>query len=106
MIILQYFTNLFKNKEVRSPLSMPILLLFDPELSNNKLDIKVLTLHSFFLSECPLFSEMPFKFNLQNIEKTGLDVLFYGQDHLDTMAILDDKREINQDTIGDMMKTQ
>jgi hypothetical protein len=41
MTIVQYFINLFKNKVVRSPLPSPIILLFDPELKNNKLDIKV-----------------------------------------------------------------
>lgn len=49
---------------------------------------------------------MPYKFNLNSFEKSGLDVLFYGQDHFDTMAILDDKREISQATIGDLMKNQ
>ena len=49
---------------------------------------------------------MPFKFNLENIDRTGLDVLFYGQEHFDTMAILDDKREFNSETIGDMVKNQ
>jgi hypothetical protein len=56
----------------------------------------VLNIHSFFLPGCPLFSEMPYKFNLSNYEKSGLDVLFYGQDHFDTMAILEDKRNISQ----------
>jgi hypothetical protein len=66
----------------------------------------MLNIHSFFLPECPLFSEMPYKFNLESFEKSGLDVLFYGQEHFDTMAILDDKREISQATIGDLMKNQ
>jgi hypothetical protein len=35
---------------------------------------------------------MPFKFNFDNLDKSGLDILFYGQEHFDTMAILDDKR--------------
>lgn len=65
-----------------------------------------MNIHSFFLPECPLFSEMPYKFNLDNFEKSGLDILFYGQEHYDTMAILDDKREISQATIGDLMKNQ
>jgi len=30
-----------KDKRVKSPLQTPIVLLFDPELRNNKLDIKV-----------------------------------------------------------------
>jgi len=41
MTIIQYFISLFKNKTVRSMLPSPIVLLFDPELQNNKLDIKV-----------------------------------------------------------------
>lgn len=49
---------------------------------------------------------MPYKFNLDNFERSGLDILFYGQEHFDTMAILDDKREISQATIGDLMKNQ
>lgn len=79
-------------------------MLFDPELNKNKLEIKILNLHSIFLSESPLFSEMPFKFNLEHTDQTGLDVLFFGQDHYDTMSILDDKRNINQETIGELIK--
>jgi hypothetical protein len=44
MVIVQYFLNLFVDKEkqfFRSPMKQPIFLLFDPELNNNKLDIKV-----------------------------------------------------------------
>ena len=41
MIIVQYFMNLLKDKKVKSPLQTPIVLLFDPELANDKLDIKV-----------------------------------------------------------------
>jgi hypothetical protein len=47
MTIVQYFISLFKNKVVRSPLPSPIILLFDPELNNNKLDIKVRKTRSF-----------------------------------------------------------
>lgn len=96
--------GLFSTKQVKSQLPTPVVLLFDPELKNNKLEIKVLNLHSLFIPESPLFSELPFKFNLTNTNLTGLDVLFYGQDHYYTMSILDDKRDINQETIGDMIK--
>jgi len=41
MIIVQYFMNLLKDRRIKSPLQTPIVLLFDPELKNNKLDIKV-----------------------------------------------------------------
>ena len=53
-------------------------LIFDPTLNGNKLSLKILNVHSFYLEECPLFSEVPFKFNLNQIDKSGLDVLFYG----------------------------
>lgn len=54
---------------------------------------------------------MPFKFNLENIDKTGLDVLFYGQEHFDTMSIVsgeehEDRRNISQDTIREQLKNQ
>lgn len=106
MTVIKYFMDLYANKRVRSPLEKPIILTFDPELNNNKLDIKVLSIQSFFLAECALFSELPYKFNLENYDKSGLDVLFYGQDHYDTMAILDDKKDISQETIGDLLKQQ
>ena len=41
MMFVQYFMTLLKDKRVKSPLQTPIVLLFDPELKNNKLDIKV-----------------------------------------------------------------
>ena len=41
MLIVAYFRDLFMSQKVRSPLQQPIILLFDPELKNNKLDIKV-----------------------------------------------------------------
>ena len=59
-----------------------------------------------FMGECTQFAELPYRFNLDNYDKTGLDVLFYGQDHYDTMAILDDKKDISQDNIGDLIKQQ
>ena len=41
MVIVQYFTELFLSKTIKSPLEKPTILLFDPLLQNNKLDIKV-----------------------------------------------------------------
>ena len=61
-----------------------------------------------YFEDCPLFSEMPFKFNMTNFAQTGLDILFYGQEFYDTMAILDDnsRREINKDNIGELKESQ
>lgn len=41
MIIVHYFWRLFNEKVIKSPLKLPIIMLFDPELKNNKLEIKV-----------------------------------------------------------------
>ena len=42
MVIVKYFLDLFLDKSFfRSPLKSPIIMLFDPELKGNKLDIKV-----------------------------------------------------------------
>lgn len=49
MAIVQYFIELLNNKVVNSPLITPIVLMFDPELNNNKLDIKV-SKYNYFLN--------------------------------------------------------
>lgn len=54
-----------------------------------------------------MFSELPYKFRLDNLDATGLDVLFYGQEHCDTMSILSDKREhLSTDSLKEMEKNQ
>ena len=54
-----------------------------------------------------MFSELPYKFKLDNFDSTGLDVLFYGQEHCDTMSILSDKREhLSTENLKDMEKNQ
>jgi hypothetical protein len=49
---------------------------------------------------------MPFKFKLDNLAASGLDVLFYNQEHFDTMSILGGKKDVSQDTIGDLIGQQ
>jgi len=105
--VIMYFRDLFIGQQVRSPLQQPIILQFDPTLANNKLDIKILKIHSFWMEKCPMFSELPYKFQLDNFDTTGLDVLFYGQEHCDTMSILSDKRErLSEDNLQEMEKGQ
>lgn len=54
-----------------------------------------------------MFSELPNKFRLDDLDATGLDVLFYGQDHCDTMSILSDKREhLSTENLTEMEKNQ
>ena len=50
-----------------------------------------------------VFAELPYKINLKEFEKTGLDVIFYGQDHVDTMAIMQDKTQPTQAKIRELM---
>lgn len=106
--VIGYFRDLFiKNEVVRSPLQQPIILQFDPTLANNRLNIKILNIHSFYMEKCPIFSELPYKFRLDNPAETGLDVLFYGQEHCDTMSILSDKRDtLSTDSLKEMEKNQ
>jgi hypothetical protein len=54
-----------------------------------------------------MFSELPYRFKLEEFDSTGLDVLFYGQEHCDTMSILSDKRDtLTTDNLKDMEKNQ
>jgi hypothetical protein len=55
-----------------------------------------------------VFAECPFSFELDEFEKTGLDVIFFGQNHYDTMAILQQRRgkEITQEEVGSLMDNQ
>lgn len=39
--VISYFMDLFQTKKVKTELQSPLTLLFDPELNNYKLDIKV-----------------------------------------------------------------
>jgi hypothetical protein len=61
-------------------------------MENNKLSIKVLTLIT--SNFVPVFAECSFSFAMADFEKSGLDVLFFGQTHYDTMAILQQREEV------------
>lgn len=43
---------------------------------------------------------------MENYQKSGLDVLFYGQEHFDTLAILSMKDEFAEGKVADLMKNQ
>jgi hypothetical protein len=47
---------------------------------------------------------MPYRFNVNNYDKTGLDLIFYGQDHFDTMAVIQDKMEMEDQKLGGLLK--
>lgn len=52
-----------------------------------------------------VFSECPYKIMLKDYEKTGLDVIFYGQNNCDTMANIMDK-DIKNDEILKLEESQ
>ena len=49
---------------------------------------------------------MNYKFALDNFQRSGLDVLFYGQEHNDTLAILSMKDDMTSQKISDLMTNQ
>jgi hypothetical protein len=59
-----------------------------------------------FLKRNPIFCELNYKFSLENFQKTGLDVLFYGQEHFDTLAILSMKEDMSSEKVKDLMTNQ
>lgn len=59
-----------------------------------------------FLKRNPIFCELNYKFALDNFHKTGLDVLFYGQEHFDTLAILSMKDDMSNEKVKDLMTNQ
>lgn len=62
-------------------------------------------MESLYLEDCPLFSELPYRFDISNFDQTGLDLIFFGQEYLDTMAINEDKRDISLETLNDLVKS-
>ena len=56
------------------------------------------------LEQVQVFSECPYEITLNEFEKTGLDIIFYGQDHCDTMAIM--QKDIDNDEIPRLKETQ
>jgi hypothetical protein len=39
-----------------------------------------------------VFAESPYQISVKEFHKTGLDMIFYGQEHYDTMAIVSERR--------------
>jgi hypothetical protein len=45
------------------------------------------------IDQVQVFAECPYRIAMQDFEKTGLDVIFYGQEHYDTMAIVSERQQ-------------
>ena len=68
-----------------------------------------MNLVSSFLERNPIFCELSYAFAMDQYQRSGLDVLFYGQEHFDTLAILSQRPGQGEDSmsegkIGDLMK--
>ena len=94
MSLIDYYNRLFKeDKKKRALLPNPLIMLVDPKMEGSTLSIKVLNLLSTFIKGSPFFCECSYKFAVSQFDKTGLDLIFYGQEHFDTMAIMSKARE-------------
>jgi hypothetical protein len=64
------------------------------------------------MTKNPIFCELSYAFTMDQYQRSGLDVLFYGQEHFDTLAILSQRPSQQEDggmsegKIGDLMKNQ
>ncbi len=108
MSLLDYYSRLFKESEKkRALLPNPLIMLVDPLMESSTLQIKVLNLLSAFIKGSPFFCECSYKFAVNNTERTGLDLIFYGQEHYDTQAILSKAHdELDPAQISDLMANQ
>lgn len=93
MLLQDYYAKQLKEKKNKSQLVKPLIMLIDPTMENNKLSIKILSFYSApevrhaqvaeegeaEIEQIQVFAELPFQVNTNQFEKTGLDVLFYGQ---------------------------
>lgn len=54
----------------------------------------------------PVFAECAFSFSTKDYEKSGLDILFFGQEHYDTMAILQQREDFSQEQYQELIGNQ
>jgi hypothetical protein len=108
LALVGYFNKLFQDDKKRALISFPLIMMVDPTLSENKLSIKILNLVSGFLKTIPILCELTYNFAMSQQQRTGLDVLFYGQEHFDTLAILSQQKDggISESRVADLMKNQ
>jgi len=43
------------------------------------------------IDQVQVFAECPYQISVKEFHKTGLDIIFYGQEHYDTMAIVSER---------------
>lgn len=97
--VLGIFQEIFDRPDVKRNAiqPQPMILLVDPALKNNEMSIKIFQTCHTFIPEIPAFCEIKTDFVVK--EDTGLDVLFFGQEHFDTMAIVTGKVDFSSERI-------
>jgi len=104
---IQFYHDLFKTEEKkRALLPFPLIMMVDPLLKNNEMQIKIYNLVSLFMAKMPVFCEIQHSFATQNISESGLDILFFGQEHYDTQALLTKNQSVEQSMITELSKNQ
>jgi len=115
-----YYSQLLKDPKNKGLLAMPLLFLIDPTMQNNRLTIKVLSFISapqvrkskwededgdeqMRIDQVQVFAECPYRISMQEFHQTGLDVIFYGQEHYDTMAIVSERNPPQQSEIRGLL---
>lgn len=58
------------------------------------------------IEQVQVYAECPYRVSMQEYHKTGLDVIFYGQEHYDTMAIVSERNKPRQEDIGQLLSQQ
>jgi len=75
-----HYHSLF-NKEEKSKnalLPSPVILMIDPKLSKSHMPLKVYYTANTFLKDLPMFCELRHEFEMEEVDETGLDILYYG----------------------------
>jgi hypothetical protein len=94
---------LFEKERKKAVIPFPLVMMVDPLLEDNKLSIKVFNLVSSMLKKNPIFCELSFSYAVSEFHKSGLDVLFYGQFHNDTLSILSSNQEKSEQDLKNLL---
>ena len=104
--VYQFYNDLFEIEKKRAIIPYPLIMLVDPTLEDNHLSLKILNVVSAFLPKQPIFCELTYSYSVSDFQRNGLDVLFYGQEHTDTLSILSNLQDRSNEEIKEMMDNQ
>jgi hypothetical protein len=104
--VVSYYSQLFQAEKKKAVIPFPLVMMVDPKLEDNRLQVKILNLVSSFIHRSPIFCECSYTYAVDDYSKSGLDILFYGQDHNDTLSILSTHQERSEKEIKDIMTNQ